>query len=105
MQLAVIRDCNRIIKVQAGATKPTEAERLSTEANQFCDLICDDLHFWNGLEQVVGDLKLICYGTNINHRDSTHADIVLITLVGMYFHFDEHPITDMKAEMLYQIEK
>ncbi|KAJ7576622.1 ribonuclease H-like domain-containing protein [Mycena floridula] len=106
LQLAVLRDRNAIIVAQVGATTYAEKERLSLEANTCCDLIKDTKNkFWIGLEQVLGDIEPVCYGTNINQKDSTRADQVLLTLVGLFLHFSAHPETEVSEEMVKRLEK
>jgi hypothetical protein len=67
--------------------------------------LISDHTFWNGLEHIVGDLEPICYGTNINQKDSTRADQVLLLLAGMYLHFDGHPIPEVAVGMTKCLEK
>jgi hypothetical protein len=105
LEFAVLSDRKCIISAQVGAAKSTEAERLKAEAEEFCDLIKDELRFWNPLNQVVQDLEPVCYSTNINQKDSTRADTVLLTIVGIYFHFASHPDDEVRVEMLRRIEK
>ncbi|THU94645.1 hypothetical protein K435DRAFT_798774 [Dendrothele bispora CBS 962.96] len=73
-----------IIVAQVGATKGTEAQRLEAEAKRASDLIEDSRErpysFWSGLEAVIGDIEPICYGTNINQKDSTRPDQVLLSI-------------------------
>ena len=71
---------------------------------EMCDLI-EDLTFWHGLETVIGDIEPICYGTNINQKDSTCADQVLLTLAGIYLQFADHPEEDVKLDMVKRLEK
>jgi hypothetical protein len=77
---------------------------LTEDAEKHCDLIADST-FWNGLEHIVGDIEPICYGTNINQKDSTRADQVLLTLVGTYLHFAEHPILEVADGIMKHLEK
>ena len=65
-----------IVKAEVGAAKSTEAVCLTADAEAHCSLIID-LTFWNGLEQVVGDIEPICYGTNINQKNSTRCFLCL----------------------------
>ncbi|KAF5343191.1 hypothetical protein D9758_016921 [Tetrapyrgos nigripes] len=87
LQLAVMQSRNAILTAQVGAAKSTEKDRLEAEANRACDLIADGRNrlysFWAGLETVIGDIEPICYGTNINQKDSTRPDQVLLTIAGL----------------------
>ncbi|KIM72638.1 hypothetical protein PILCRDRAFT_15961 [Piloderma croceum F 1598] len=74
------------------------------DAEMHCDLIAD-YNFWEGLEHVVGDIEPICYRTNINQKDSTRADQVLLTLAGIYTHFSDHPIPEVADGMTKWLEK
>jgi hypothetical protein len=105
LKLAVMKHREAIIKAQVGAAQSTEKKRLELEANEFCDIVEDELHFWNGLKQVVGDLEPICYGTNLNQKDSTRPDQVLLTLIGIYCHFKDHPESEVCEEMMRCVEK
>ena len=69
-----------------------------TCCESWCEVI-DDSMFWEGLEHVVGDLKPICYATNIGQRDSTCADTILLGLVGISLHFSKHPIKTVATVM------
>ncbi|KAJ6626142.1 hypothetical protein B0H10DRAFT_1941988 [Mycena sp. CBHHK59/15] len=90
LQLAVLQKKTAIIAAEVGAAVSTEAERLSSDANKFCALI-EDTTFWSGLEMVLGDLEPICLGTNINQKDLTHLDQVLLTIAGIFLRFADHP--------------
>ena len=70
LQLAVMQHRGALIQAQVGVAKSTEKTRLTSEATRFCHLI-ENHGFWNSLEVVVGDIEPICYGTNINQKDST----------------------------------
>lgn len=76
-----------------------EKEQLTEDAVQFCDLI-NSHAFWTGIETVIGDIEPICYGMNINQSDSTWPDQVLLTLVGMFLHFKDHPEPDIMTAMV-----
>jgi hypothetical protein len=54
---------------------------------------------------VIGDIEPICFGTNINQKDSTRPDQVLLTLTGLYLHFHAHPEPDVAREMTKRLEK
>jgi hypothetical protein len=70
-----------------------------------CDLIADH-NFWEAPEHVVGGIEPICYGTNINQKDSTQADQVILTLAGLYIHFSGHPmIPEVVNGMTKHLEK
>jgi hypothetical protein len=104
LQLSVMLHREAIIAAQVGAAKSTEKERLTEDAMEFCDLISSHA-FWTGLETVIGDIEPICYGTNINQSDSTRADQVLLTLVGLFLHFKDHPEPDVATHMVKRLEK
>jgi hypothetical protein len=93
-----------LIAAQVGAAKSTEELRLREDAIRHCDII-DDPQFWNGLDQVLGDIEAICYATNLSQKDSTRADQVLLALVGIFLRFMEHPEDDVRVEMLRRLEK
>jgi hypothetical protein len=95
---------NAIISAQVGAAKSTEKQRLETEAMQWCQVIADQ-GFWHGLETVIGDLEPICFGTNINQKDSTRPDQVLLPLAGLYLHFLDHPEHEVAEHMVKRLEK
>ncbi|KAJ7258428.1 ribonuclease H-like domain-containing protein, partial [Mycena haematopus] len=104
LQFAVMESRGAIIAAQVGAAKSTEAERLREDAVHYCDLISDS-DFWNGLTSVVEDIEPICYGTNINQKDSTRADQVLLTLAGLYLHYVDHPEPDISIGLVARLEK
>ena len=104
LKLEVMQHCSSLIKVQVGAATSTKKLCLTEDAETHCALIADH-SFWDGLEHVVGDIEPICYGTNINQKDSTRADQVLLTLVGMYLHFHNHPIPEVVTGMIKRLEK
>lgn len=104
LKLEVMQHRTGLIKAQVGAATSTDMLRLTKDAENHCDLIADHT-FWEGLEHIVGDIEPICYGTNINQKDSTRADQVLLTLVGMYLHFSSHPIPEVANGMMKQLEK
>ncbi|KAJ6601671.1 hypothetical protein B0H10DRAFT_2230378 [Mycena sp. CBHHK59/15] len=89
LRLAVLQNRTAIIADEVGAATSKEGERLKEDAERMCTLI-EDASFWNGLETVLGDLEPICLGTNINQKDSTHLDQVLLTITGIFPHFAEH---------------
>jgi hypothetical protein len=98
LKLEVMQHRSGLIKAQVGAATSSEKKRLTQDAEMHCDLIAD-YNFWEGLEHVVGDIEPICYGTNINQKDSTRADQVLLTLAGIYIHFSDHPIPEVADGM------
>lgn len=104
LQLAVLLNRNAIIAAQVGAAKYNEEIQLTAQAVAACDLI-EGSAFWVALETILGDIEPICYGTNINQSDSTRPDQVLLTLVGMFLHFNEHPEPDIATGMVAKIEK
>ncbi|KAJ6558647.1 ribonuclease H-like domain-containing protein [Mycena sp. CBHHK59/15] len=104
LQLAVMQKKTAIIAAEVGAATSTEAERLTTDATRFCALI-EDASFWSGLETVLGDLEPICLGTNINQKDSTRLDQVLLTIAGIFLRFADHPEPHVKDKMLIRLEK
>lgn len=86
LKLKVMQHHSGLIKAQVGVATSSEKQCLTQDAEMHCDLIVDH-NFWEGLKHVIGDIEPICYGTNINQKDSTWADQVLLTLAGMYIHF------------------
>ncbi|KAJ7864016.1 ribonuclease H-like domain-containing protein [Mycena leptocephala] len=104
LQHAVYTRRKDIIDAQVGAAVSTEGERLRSDAEKYCALIKDEA-FWSGLETILGDLEPICLGTNINQRDSTRPDQVLLTIAGIFLHFSDHPEEEVKSAMLTRIEK
>ena len=68
--MAVMYHQGAIIAAQVGAAKYLEKTCLEMEATEMCDLI-ENWSFWLGLETVISDIEPICYGTNINQKDST----------------------------------
>ncbi|KAJ7572767.1 ribonuclease H-like domain-containing protein [Mycena floridula] len=104
LQLAVITHRRGIIEAQVGAAKAREKDHLEEEANMSCDRIMNGM-FWNGLENLCGDIEPVCYATNINQKDSTRADQVLLTLIGMYLHFAAHPEPEVARDMCKRLEK
>ncbi|KAJ6603978.1 hypothetical protein B0H10DRAFT_1957553 [Mycena sp. CBHHK59/15] len=68
-------------------------------------MLIEDSSFWSGLETVLGDLEPICLGTNINQKDSTRLDQVLLTIAGIFLRFDDHPEPEVKKAMLIRLEK
>src|SRR5882762_996416 len=104
LKLKVIQNREGIIHAQVGAATYAEKDRLTRDAIKHCDLIAD-ASFWSALEDVMGDIEPICYGTNINQKDSTRADEVLLTLAGIFLHFDTHPVPEVANGMKKRIEK
>ncbi|KAJ6484889.1 ribonuclease H-like domain-containing protein [Mycena sanguinolenta] len=104
LQFAVLQSRGAIIAAQVGAAKSTEAERLKEEATHYCELI-SDTGFWSGLNTVVEDIEPICYETNINQKDSTRADQVLLTLAGLYLHYVDHPEPEVSTSLVARLEK
>ncbi|KAJ6543312.1 hypothetical protein B0H10DRAFT_1970455 [Mycena sp. CBHHK59/15] len=104
LQFAVYTRRKDIIEAQVGATVSTEGECLHVDAEKYCALIKDEV-FWHGLKTVLGDLEPICLGTNINQKDSTRPDQVLLTITGIFLHFSDHPEPEVKSSMLVRLEK
>ncbi|KAJ7157411.1 ribonuclease H-like domain-containing protein [Mycena filopes] len=104
LEFAVLHNRAAIIAAQVGAATSTEGVRLKEDAEKYCALI-RDCSFWNGLETVLGDLEPICLGTNINQKDSTRPDQVLLTIAGIFLRFAEHPEAEVKTSMLKRLEK
>ncbi|KAJ6610674.1 hypothetical protein B0H10DRAFT_1811242 [Mycena sp. CBHHK59/15] len=104
LQKAVAWKRDQIVKAQVGVAKSTEKQCLKEDVTHHCDII-DDATFWNGLEQVVGDIEVICLATNLNQKDSTHADQVLLSLAGVFLRFFKHPEEEVKKAMTTHIEK
>ncbi|KAF8178338.1 hypothetical protein K438DRAFT_1844352, partial [Mycena galopus ATCC 62051] len=53
-------------------------------------MIMDQL-FRSSLESLIEDIEPISYRTNINQKNSTRADQVLLSLVAMFLSMLEHP--------------
>ncbi|KAK6981174.1 DUF659 domain-containing protein, partial [Favolaschia claudopus] len=104
LQLAVLRKRASIVAAQVGAATHKEADRLREEASKFCHRVQDQT-FWVGLETVLEDLESICLGTNINQKDSTRLDQVVLSIGGIYLRFDAHPEAEVRAAMCDRIEK
>ncbi|KAJ7158190.1 ribonuclease H-like domain-containing protein [Mycena crocata] len=104
LQLAVLQKRTAIIDAEVGAATSTEGERLREDAERMCALI-EDASFWSGLEVVLGDLEPICLGTNINQKDSTRLDQVLLTIAGIFLRFSDHPEVEVRTAMLARLEK
>ncbi|KAJ7105348.1 ribonuclease H-like domain-containing protein, partial [Mycena epipterygia] len=104
LQLAVLQKRTAIIAAEVGAATSTEAVRLKEDAEKFCALI-EDASFWIGLETILGDLEPICLGTNINQKDSTRLDQVLLTIAGIFLRFSDHPEPEVRTSMLKRLEK
>ncbi|KAJ7257399.1 ribonuclease H-like domain-containing protein [Mycena rebaudengoi] len=94
----------RLEESLVGRATGAEKDAFVTEANTFCDLIMDRT-FWSSLESLIEDLEPICYGTNINQKDSTRADQVLLSLAGMFLRMLDHPEPDVAAGMMKRLEK
>ena len=73
LRLAIMMHSTSIVAAQVGAATSAEKWCLTEDAEAHCNLIWDP-HFWEGLEQVIGDIEPICYDTNICQKDSTWAD-------------------------------
>ncbi|KAJ6583641.1 ribonuclease H-like domain-containing protein [Mycena sp. CBHHK59/15] len=104
LQLAVLQNRTAIIEAEVGAATSTEGERLREDAERMCARI-EDTGFWHGLEMVLGDLEPICLGTNINQKDSTRLDQVLLTIAGIFLRFADHTEDEVRTAMLVRLEK
>lgn len=104
LQLAVLQNRTAIIEAEVGAATSAERERLREDAERMCARI-EDTAFWHGLETVLGDLEPICLGTNINQKDSTRLDQVLLTIAGIFLRFADHPEDEVRTAMLVRLEK
>ena len=98
LKLKVIQNCEGIIHVQVRAATYAKKDHLTQDAIKHCNLI-NDASFWSALEDIMGDIEPICYCTNINQKDSTCADEVLLTLAGIFLHFDAHPVPEVANGM------
>ncbi|KAJ7760892.1 ribonuclease H-like domain-containing protein [Mycena maculata] len=87
-----------------GAAKGAEKIAFTEEAERYCTLIQDPM-FWSSLKSLIEDIEPICYGTNINQKDSTQADQVLLSLVGMFLRMADHPEPDVAVGMTARLEK
>jgi hypothetical protein len=104
LKLKVIQNREGIIHTQVGAATYAEKDRLTQDAIKHCDLIAD-ASFWSVLKDLVKDIEPICYGMNINQKDLNHANEVLLTLAGIFLHFDTHPVPEVANSMKKRIEK
>ncbi|KAJ7653902.1 ribonuclease H-like domain-containing protein [Mycena polygramma] len=104
LHLAVLQKRNAIIAAAVGAATSTEGQRLKEDAERMCALI-EDKPFWTGLETILEDLEPICLGTNINQKDSTRLDQVLLTIAGIFLRFADHPEQEVRNGMLVRLEK
>jgi hypothetical protein len=104
LRLAVMQNRAAIVAAQVCAATGAKARELTADAEYWCDVV-DDSMFWESLEHVVGDLEPICFATNINQKDSTRPDTVLLSLTGIFLHFREHPIKDVATAMSKRTEK
>lgn len=104
LKLAVLQWREAIIKAQVGAATFSDKCTLQADAEKHCDII-EDSTFWTGLKVVIGDIEPICFATNINQSDCSHPDQVLLTLVGMYLHFSNHPELTVQDGMKKHLEK
>jgi hypothetical protein len=102
--LGVMQSRGALIAAQVGRATEAEKDAFITEANTFCDLIMDST-FWSSLESLIEDIEPICYRTNINQKDSTRADQVLLSLAGMFLRMLDHPEPDVAAGMTKRLEK
>ena len=104
LRLAVLTSQTKLIEAEVGAATGVRARELEEDAEKWCEVI-DDTMFWEVVEQIVGDLKPICFATNIGQRDGTHPDTILLSLVGIFIHFANHPLPDVAKAMTKRIEK
>ncbi|KAJ7223699.1 ribonuclease H-like domain-containing protein [Mycena rebaudengoi] len=104
LQLAVMQSRGAIVTAQVGKAVGADKLAFTEEANKFCALIMDAT-FWSSLESLIEDIEPICYGTNINQKDSTRADQVLLSLVGMFLRMLDHPEPAVAAGMTKRLEK
>src|SRR5882762_6356381 len=102
--LAVMQSQAAIIAAEVATATGAKERELAADVEYWCEVI-DDSMFWEGVEHVVGDLKPICYATNIGQRDLTCADAMLLSLVGIFLHFSKHPIKAVAMAMSKCIEK
>ncbi|KAF8164382.1 hypothetical protein K438DRAFT_2025312 [Mycena galopus ATCC 62051] len=103
LQLAVVQSRGSIVAAQVGAANGIEKIAFTDKADRFCGMIMDQL-FKSSLESLIDDIEPICYGTNINQKDSTRADQVLLSLVGMLLRMLEHPEGEVAAGMAACLE-
>ncbi|KAJ7248023.1 hypothetical protein C8J57DRAFT_1240534 [Mycena rebaudengoi] len=83
-----------------GAATSTQERFLRDDSKTFCNRI-KDRSFRTGLETVLEDLELepICLGTNINQKDSTRLDQVLLTI---YLRFANIPRNRRENPSMHQ---
>ena len=104
LKLAVMQNHTGLVQAQVGVAKSSEARHLTEDADSHIKIIQDHT-FWAGLEQVIGDIELICYTTNINQMDRCCPDSVLRILASIYLHFLDHPEVEVSVKMTQHIEK
>jgi hypothetical protein len=98
LKLAVMQNHTRLIQAQVGAAKSSDARHLTEDTNSHIKIIQDHT-FWAGLQQVIGDIELISYATNVNQMDACCPDSVLRTLAGIYLHFLDHSEVEASVKM------
>jgi hypothetical protein len=104
LQFAVMESRGAIVAAQVGSATSTLGNELAEEANHYCDLILN-ASFWSGLTSVVEDIEPICYSTNINQKDCARADQVLLTLVGLFLRYVDHPEAEISSGLVKRLEK
>ncbi|KAF8164232.1 hypothetical protein K438DRAFT_1858057 [Mycena galopus ATCC 62051] len=101
LQSAVVQSRGSIVIAQVGAANGIEKIAFTDKADRFCGM---DQLFRSSLESLIDDIEPICYSTNINQKDSTRADQVLLSLVGMLLRMLEHPEGEVAAGMAARLE-
>ena len=102
---AVVLSRDDIVAAQVGVEHNAGKRlKLTNTANTQCDVI-ESAEFWNSLQMLVDDIEPICYGTNINQSDKTRPDQVLLTLAGIFLHFNRHADRSVAAGMQKRLEK
>jgi hypothetical protein len=105
LKAAVYLKTELLVKTQVGSAKSTEAEKLKTDCREHCALILDtDNQFWGSLEQLAGDIEVICYATNLSQKDSARADQTPSAWLEFSF-ISCSTEPDLSTEMIKRIEK
>jgi hypothetical protein len=93
-----------LVHAQVRVAKSLDARHLTEDTDSHIKII--QYHtFWAGLKQVIGDIKPICYATNVNQMDGCCPDSAMRTLAGIYLHFLDLLEVKVSVKMTQCIEK
>ena len=94
------------IPISVSVTKPVKIHTRGPWIWILADTGKDDYIFTHGLPvSNTNNIEPICYGTNINQSDKTRPNQVLLTLAGIFLHFDHHTDHSVVAGMWKRLEK